>query len=272
MSTRARKRRTPDVGRMARALSHSGIDPRSWVAAGRVEDDPEAFRWDPELGWIADVSLYGGGLDDVTELPARTLGQGRGDKQGEFVPPGQGCEVLLAIPGGDISENPVVVGGLTNASTCLAPTEVNDLPINGDLQSSTPQAVSPYDTEIKRSPHNRREHYDGDIHTQAQRQVIEAAQQVLLATREAKQSFLRGEEFTSKLGDYLTAMATYIEKAAIANLKVYTAINSLAPGTITPDEILAVGNAAIEVPIKRAAYETAVSSPGVILSEKIKGD
>lgn len=270
--TRARKRRTADVLRIGKAVSYAGIDPRSWISTGRIDNTEDAYRWEPGIGWIVDVSMYGGQLDGVDEVPCRTMGTDRGNDRGEFIPPTIGCEVLVGIPGGDIEQSPVIVGGLTNKGTCLAPTKINQLPIDGEALSSNAQVVSPYDTEIKKSPHNRREEFAGDVHVQAANQVLEAADKVLLAVRNAKQSFIRGDRFTDVLGDYVTALAEYCQSAATANLKVYAAINLLAPGTVTPDEIQAVVQAVAEIPIKRAAYDTAVSTPGDVLSDKIKGD
>lgn len=250
MTTRARKRKNPDVLRIGRAVSYPGIDPRSWVATGRVDPDDESFRWEPELGWIADVSMYGGMMDGVNEVPCRTMGIGRGDDQGEFIPPDRDCEVLVGLAGGDVEQGPVIMGTLTNKG-CKAPTTINGLPIipgSADFPS-TEASVSPFDTEIKKSPHNRREEYAGDLFVEATNAVLKAAEKLQIGSEEATEPFIKGNAHASSLNDFLDALTTYAtsiqgiaDPSSSATPKLTAAIvtfkTQLAPGADLSEKVL----------------------------------
>jgi len=182
MPTSARRRRPVDVERLSRAVSRPGIDPRAWVATARVDDTGEAVRWSTEAGWVIDVTFYGGALDQQGEVPCRALNRsGGGDGYGEYYPPTIGCEALVVIPDGAPDAGPVVLGGLDNGDGCVPPSTINGLPISGDLLASVPLVgpVSPFDTEIIRSPHNRREEHDGERTIQAALVALLAGQVVV---------------------------------------------------------------------------------------------
>jgi hypothetical protein len=264
--------RTPDVARLGLAVSFPGIDPRTWASAARVDNDPEALRWDDTCGWIADVGFYGGALDGDSESPCRVWSGGPpGSGFGEYIPLEPNCEVLVVIPEGDPEANPVVVGMLTNESTCAAPKTINELPIDGELRTSSAERVSPFDTEIKRSPYHRREEYAQDRHVQARNQILEAAEQVKLALRDADQSFVRGERFVEVLTAWIDAVSAFVKADGAADAKIYAAVNLLAPGTVTPQEIQAVATAVLEVPVQQTAFKAAAVA-GDALSSRIKGD
>lgn len=220
--SRARKRRSPDVLRMGMAMSYPGIDPRSWASTGRIDDDPQAYRWNRFLGWIADVTLYGGTLDGESEIPCRVMGSNMGDGFGEFFPPGRTCEVQVALNGGDPEENPVILGSLTNQE-CAAPTEINEITIKEGSESSesSNSSVSPFDTEIKKSPHNRREEYDGDFTVwsknrsiktkkehlvEAEDFVLVVSKSVSLGKKDADEPFVKGSSHASTLSDLADAL------------------------------------------------------------------
>lgn len=149
-----------DVRRLGAAIAYPGIDSRTWVTAGRV--DQEGIHWDAGVGWIIDVKPYGGALEDSEGMPVRVLSTGPGGSGfGEYIPPSLEAEVLLALPEGDPESNPVLVGYLTNEDDSHPPSEVTGLPIVADLTTSSDAAVSPFDTEIKRSPFNRRQEWAG---------------------------------------------------------------------------------------------------------------
>ncbi len=264
--------RTPDVARMGLAVSYPGIDPRTWVSSARVDDDADALTWDATCGWIADVSFYGSALDGETETPCRVLSNGPpGAGFGEYIPPVPNCEVLVVMPDGDPEVGPLVVGYATNESTCKPPIEINGIPIDGELLSSTPLRVSPFDTEFKKSPHHRREEYALDRHIQARNQILEAGEQVKLALRDAAQSFVRGERFVEVLNGWIDAVSSYVSANGKADALVYAAVNALAPGSITPQDIADVATAVVEVPAQKAAFQSAAVA-GDALSERIKGD
>lgn len=254
------------------AVQRAGIDPRTWVTAARVDDDPEASTWDPTLGWIVDVSPYGSDLEGDSELPCRIAVMGPGGAGfGEYLPPTRGCELVVGVVDGDPGSNPVILGYLSNEDDCQVPTEVNQLPIDGDALESSAAVVSPFDTEIRRSAHNRREEFEGDRHVQAANQILEVAGQLKLALRDASQSYVRGERFVEILTAWIDAVSSFVSANATADLKVYAAVNVLAPGSVLPNEITDVSQAAVEVPTRQAAFKSGAVA-GDALSARIKGD
>lgn len=267
-----RRRRTPDVRRLAAAMRAPGNDPRTWVSAGRIDQDPDAIHWDSGVGWVVDVTFYGSGLEDDEGRPCRVAGLGApGQGRGEYIPPTPGAELLVAVAAGDVEAGPVVVGYLTNEDDAHPPATVNGLNIQADLTTSTLTEVSPYDTEIVSSPHHRREEYALDRHSQARNQILEAAQQVKLALRDAAQSYVRGERFVQALNGWIDAVTSYVTANGEADLLVYTALNLLAPGTILPDKIQAVLQAIAQSEAQRVGFQSAAVA-GDALSARIKGD
>ena len=267
----SRRRPTIDVQRLGEAVSRPGIDPRTWTSAGRIDNDPDAVRFDPGVGWIVDVAFYGSALEGDNEAPCRVLSQGAGDGFGEYYPPPVGAEVLVEFPGGDPELGAVVTGYLTNEGDAKPPTTVNGLPLAAEALASTLLAISPYDTEFKVSPHHRREEYALDRHVQARNQIIEASGTLKLALRDAAQSYVRGERFVQALNGWIDAVSSFIQANATADALVYAAVNTLAPGSITPAQITAVANAAVQVPAQKTLFQTAAQA-GDALSSRIKGD
>ncbi len=267
-----RGRRTPDVRRLAAAMRAPGNDPRTWLSAGRIDQDGDAIHFDPGVGWMVDVTFYGSGLEDDEGRPCRVAGLGApGQGRGEYIPPTPGAELLVAVTAGDVEAGPVVVGYLTNEEDGHPPSTINGLNIEADLSSSTLTEVSPYDTEIVSSPHHRREEYALDRHSQARNQILEAAQLVRLATRDAAQSYVRGERFVQAINGWINAVTQYVTANGQADLLVYAAINVLVPGSITPDQIQAVADAIAETEVRRVAFQSAAVE-GDALSSRIKGD
>ncbi len=267
-----RRGRTPDAQRIGKAVAHPGIDPRTWVSAGRIDADPDAVHFDAGVGWIVDVTFYGSGLEDDEGRPCRLSAGGPGGQGfGEYIPPHAGAEVAVTLPAGDLENGPVAVAYLTNEDDGHPPSLINDIPIAADATSSTPLAVSPYDTEFKRSPHNRREQYDGDRHIQARNQILEAADQVKLALRDAAQSYVRGERFVQVLNAWIDAVTSYVTANGEADLVVYGVVNGLVPLSITPEQIQAVADALAEAEVRKTAFQAAAVE-GDALSSRIKGD
>lgn len=144
MPTGARKRRNIDMGRLREAMRGPGADTRVWVATARVDNDEAARTWDPKIGWIVDVTFYGGPLDQEGPIPCRlgtTFAQNGGTKSD---PPGLGCEVLVAISDGDPNSNPVIVGRVHNEGGCAAPSTVNGNDISQGFAESNHITVSPF--------------------------------------------------------------------------------------------------------------------------------
>lgn len=266
------RRRGLDVRRLAEAMKAPGNDSRTWVSAGRIDADPDAVHFDAGVGWVVDVTFYGSALEDGESQPCRLVAGGAsGPGRGEYLPPSPGAELLVVLPSGELEGGAVAVGFLTNEEDGHPPATVNGLPIDPDANTSTPTAVSPYDTEIVSSPHHRREQYEGDRHSQAKSQILEAAETVKLAVRDAAQSFVRGERFVQALNGWIDAVTSYVTANGQADLAVYTALNALVPGSITPDQIQAVVSAVAQSEAQRAGFQSAAVA-GDALSSRIQGD
>lgn len=268
MPTSARKRRSIDMRRLGMAASYPGIDPRTWVSNGRVEDDTGSIRWDPLLGWVIDVTLLGSALDGTDQVACRVL-----DEDGVFSPFTPGGEVLVGLPSGE-AEGPVVLGIMHNQDGDAVPLEVNGLVINGESPTSAASfdsdlpvfTVSPFDTEFKNSPYNRREQYAGDYVIQAANAVIEG-DQIRLAGRMASQSFVRGEDYQAvweqvvNTGDDTIPIPVSIITVMQA---IATAVDSLAGG----GPVLAG-----QVQALKAYFETVAKLKfTAALSSRIKGE
>lgn len=114
-----------DFGRLREAIAGPGIDPRTWVTTGRVDNDPEALRWEPPFGWVADVTFTGGALDGDGPNPCRVASWLAGAGNSAAPPPLLGAEVLVVVPEGNPNANPVIVGAMHGGDGNEAPTSVN---------------------------------------------------------------------------------------------------------------------------------------------------
>lgn len=186
-----------DYGRLAEAVSRPGIDPRVWTANARV-DQGLSVRWDTSVGWVVDVSPYTGAIDQA-DIPCRVLSLVSGDGAGEYYPPLPDQEVTISIIDGDINSTPVILGYLNNGDGNAPPSSVAGVPIIGELPASVPSplggfvSVSPFDTEIKVSQHNRRVQYSGAYTVQAA--SFSVIGPVSLGTEGAQNQALIGEKF-----------------------------------------------------------------------------
>lgn len=206
MSTGARFSPIVDVLKMGRAFRQPGIDPRVWSTSARIDPDGDSIRWDADLGWVIDVIGSGGGFEqEVITAKVAT------NNPYEFIPQIKDCEVHVAVPEGEATGNPVILGAMNNADGCEAPGFVTGMAVDGALEVTSPLTtfdsligvISPYDTEFKVTPHNRREEYGGNHVDVAQNQVLEAVDNVRLAKRDATQSYVRGEDQVDAIIDVL---------------------------------------------------------------------
>ena len=253
----------PDVLRIGMAVSQKGIDPRVWVTTARVEEDPEAVRWVPKLGWIADVTFTGGVLDGESEIPCRVAGYVQGNGSGAFIPLEPGCEVNVLVNGGTAEESPVIIGRINNMGGCEAPDTVNGLPIvpGSTSDESTDTSVSPFDTEIVVSPNNRREEYKGDTFHQSRSHVLETDEPIdslCLGSRDADQHYVRGEDFIDALIDGVQDLIASYQYVPLSGIPT-----NIAPGVVP----LPPSNLPTE-----AAVATLRAGLTAALSQKIKGE
>lgn len=217
----SRRRRSPDVSRIGMAVSQPGIDPRSWVTTGRVDDDPEAIRWELGIGWVVDVTMTGGPLDGTGPVPCRVAEFGRGQDSGRFSPVKPGQEVAVLIVGGSPEVGPIVVGTLSNRGGSEAPVTVAGLPIAYEAPVSVPlESVSPYDTEIeKSSTPNLVTERAGQELRQAAKHILESSgpASTLLGSRSATEPFVKGLSYTQAELQMLTALAVAFDSLATAS-------------------------------------------------------
>lgn len=257
MTTRARITKRLDVRRLALAMRAPGADPRTWITTARVEGDG-AVRWDPALGWIVDVRPHGTELEGEDSLPCKVAtGLLGGAGAGEYLPPKEGAEVLVALSAGDPEAEPAIVAYLDNEEDA-APTEVNGLPIEGD--SSTDAKVSPFDTEIKVSPHSRREQFAGRRYVQAKQHVLagdDATKAVLLGSKDAGDSFVKGEELVNRLIDTIDQLVKALGTGSAAG-------NPVAFVALTPP-----GGGAFDLFWAKIKAEL---KSAAVLSERVKGE
>jgi hypothetical protein len=93
---------------------------------------------------------------------------------------------------------------------------------------------------------------------------------VKLASRDAAQSFVRGERFVQVLNAWIDAVSSYVQANGTADAKIYAAVNILAPASVSPQEIADVAAAVLEVPLQKTAFQAAAVE-GDALSAKVKG-
>lgn len=213
MSTGARFSPIVDVLRMGRAFRQPGIDPRVWSTSARIDPEGDSIRWDADLGWVIDVIGLGGGFEqEVITAKVAT------NNPFEFIPQIKDCEVHVAVPEGEATGNPVILGAMNNADGCEAPGFVTGMVVDGTLEITSPLTtfdalfgvISPYDNEFKVTPHSRREEYGGDHVDVAENQVLEAVDNVRLAKRDATQSYVRGEDQVDAIIDVLSNFPPFI--------------------------------------------------------------
>ncbi len=260
MPTGSRVRRSIDAERLRDLFAPN----ETWNTCARVDDDATAIRWDPLQGWIVDVTPYGGNLEGDDETPCRVAAPLAGAGSLDSVPIERACEVVVEVIDGDSESNPVIVGRVHNSEDCQVPLEITGVPITGEVPASVPNplgawfvGLSPFDSELKKSPYNRAEQYEGQRLVQALVQIIEADQEedgVLLGSRTADQSYVLGDDYTEALGAYVDALDTYATTMA-------PALDAITPGA----------GAAAATALKAAGVALKASLDEA-LSLKIKGE
>ena len=253
MGTSQRIRRRFDRGRLGQLAEQPGIDPRSWIVLGRVDDDDDAIRWtgtdgeDGPLGWIVDVTIGDGGdLDQESEIPCR-LGAAYA-REGELRsdPPARGCLVLVAMPCGNLNTEPTIIGELPTDG-CAVPGTVNGTDIDEAYALATHILVTTLDVD---------EQIDGDrrVKTGGTNRVLGPTLE--LADEGATQSFVKGDDQQQALDTFLTALDTWITSVE----SIMTAAPFPKPGLTGPKSALSLAISALKNDLSAA------------LSTKIKGE
>ncbi len=222
MGTSQRIRRRFDRGRLGQLAAQPGIDPRSWIVIGRVDDDDDAIRFsgadgeDGPLGWIVDVTIGDGGdLDQESEIPCR-LGTAYA-REGELRsdPPARGCLVIVALPCGNVNTEPTIIGELPTDG-CAPPGSVNGTDIDEAYALATHILVTSLDVD---------EQIGGDrrVKTGGTNRVLGPLLE--LADEDATQSFVRGNDQQEGFDTFLTTFNTW----AIAVDAAITALGGVIP-------------------------------------------
>lgn len=193
-TTRYRTRTRVDMSRVALGLKMPGIDTRTWIALARVDEDPDATVWDPELGWLVDVTIVGGPLDGDGPVLCRMASSGAATGKGRYDPPHQGCLVFVAIPGGDTNADCVILGQL-NDTDCKAPSAINGSAITEAFAARTHVLAFPG------------EDFD------AQFDNVRITGQMVLGVPDADQSYTRGEDLADALDELVDALADFLDQA-----------------------------------------------------------
>lgn len=185
--------RTLNTGRIREATKGPGSDTRVWAAVARVDDDPDARRWDPVLGWLVDVTFQGGPLDQEGPVPCRVAASyAARNGRGRSEPPELGAVVAVLLPEGNPNAEPIILGALY-AEDAPAP----------DQSEADAEA-----RHLLRTEHGVRIEAGGTVHL--------LGPLVELAEASAGQSFVRGDDLVSWIKDYQTALDAYL--SAIASL------------------------------------------------------
>lgn len=210
MATSARIRRLLDFGRLRQAVSGPGIDPRSWVELGRVDDDPDAITWIPGTGWTVDVTFITGELAEEPEIPCQVSSAIGGAFSGSFAPIKPGCPVVVLMPAGNANVSPTIIGVLHAVDDCQVPTDVNLLPVTEEVM---------LDNVVVKSSDNLEVEFLRDAHVQAARWWLIGNRinlAPMLPRSDSTQAFIRGDEFGDALGAFLDGVNTFTSSTATA--------------------------------------------------------
>lgn len=255
MGTRSRVRRQIPSGRLGALASQPGIDPRVWIANARVDDDDDAIRWsgpdgdDGPLGWIVDVTIQGGELDQESPIPCRLGAAYAGDGELASNPPRRGCLVLVALPSGNLNTEPTIIGEL--------PTE--DCPVPGDVNGTDIDEAYALATHIFVTTKAVDEQVEGDrrIKTGSGSTHRILGEALEFADEGAEQAFVRGNDQKQQLDNLIQALLQY-------------AIDIAASAPAAPNAALTVADAAVAGTTLSQALAQIDFGPS--LSTKIKGE
>ena len=244
------RRKYVDMGRLREALAGPGADTRVWIAAARVDDDVDAMRWEPDIGWLVDVTFYGGTLDGVGPVCCRMAGDFASAGATRSDPVARRDEVVVAINDGDPNANPVIIGFAHNSDMAV-PATIFGLPVDEALVLLNHVLVS---------PHGLMEEYALAARQRALSWLLEGltialAGQVSLGVTTLPtgevvpptQPMIRGADFTgATLGLLVTALNTYATAVGVAVPAAAGAATALATA-LQGFQLAAVGNLSTRV-------------------------
>jgi hypothetical protein len=243
-----RIRQTFDFQKIRDSISAPGIDPRNFIAMGRIdeetEQDQDVFVWDEDFGWLVDVHLDNG----EGPINCRMASFAQGGDVIKTSPPRPNTLVVVVFPNGDPNEDAIIIAQLTDVEN-KAPTE-----INGDTiveRNATEGSIAAIETHISSFP-------EEDL-DQEWRNARITSENMTLGKADADQPYVRGEDIADALDDVFDAISDFAEALATA---------TPAP----PNGALTVADVAIAFIPLFAAIETFKTLRTTYLSTRINGD
>jgi hypothetical protein len=240
-------RRQIDPGRLGLAAARPGIDPRTWVAIGVVEE----LGYSTAEGLIMVLRVVQGAL--VGEMVTCELAPSLA-RSGALIsaPIAIGDVGVMVVPDGDANNVPAVVGFL-RMEEAPAPSHVNGRPADLALLGAA---------YVLADPERELEVVTGDAR-------IVSPTLKLGPTHEPTQPYVRGQALAAALGAFCDGLSTFSTGASEA----FKAIGVAATGSLTP---LKAPMLALEVASKSlgqaAASLKAELVTGHVLSKFITGE
>lgn len=233
---RRRARQTLDTSAMAAAVARPGIDPRTWIALGRVTE--VGF----DNGLVAAVMITEGALMGE-EVACDVLSPFASVLATASAPIEVGDTVLIACLQGDANTMPIVLGALHTGST-RAPVAINGRKLDAALAGGNLLLSN--------------EAADAEIAVKNLRITAETTR--LGPSANPTQPFVRGQAFADALSDFLEAQ-----------LKFAAALTT-AIGAAVPAEAGFKSLAAAVAPWTKAMVALEVHLASDALSKTIKGE
>ena len=258
MATGSRIRRTIDYGRLREAIAGPGADTRVWSVVGRVDDDPDAIRWESGVGWLVDVTLQGGPLDQEGPVVCRVASPFSGGGVTRSDPPARGCEVQIVLMEGDPNVAPVIVGYTHNNDGCQAPTSVNGEQITEALALVNHILVTPHGV-LEQIAGALKQVVDAERHVESTGKHKVLGATLDLAEDGASQSYVRGDEFMAAFTQYIAQLAVWVAATGAA----------VAPLITPPSASVAYAEATTLIADQTASFLSDLPS---YLSQRIKGE
>ena len=263
--TTARTSSRVDMRRLGMAVSMPGIDPACWVALATVDDDEEAFTWEPGTGWLVDVTFHWGKLDQDGPHACRVASAFSTAGELSSCPVQPGAEVLVVLPGdGDPNDTPVIVAQLSNKGSSPVPLTISSSPapelVDEAFARATFFLVTTKDLKLQVGSAARLDaSSSAGVHAPA----------VTLAEPTASQPFVRGTALANALSSFLDSTTTMANALSSA----FTAAATASVGPLSP---LAAQFTAMATAVNawKPAIVTLKSAlvPGNVLSTKIHGE
>lgn len=203
-----------------------GIDSRVWIATARVDDDDNAIRFavagsdDGAQGWLVDVTIQGGPLDQDGPITCKVSASFGANEQGRLEPVTRDALVLISIPCGNTNTAPTIIG-YAPCDDCAPPPNVNGTDIDEAYALAN---------HILVTPHGVDEQVGGDrrIKTDGTHRIL--GPNVELADEGATQAYVKGNDQQQALDTWYTAFIAWIE---LVRLGIVAGGGTLDNSTIT---------------------------------------